>query len=78
VSSEDPFEPISDCSLVRYVRICRELVRAGHGASSAATSVIARHRLTTDEWEAIRRGWSARIRDSEAVRAAFRELYARD
>ena len=71
---EDPFEPIGDCSLVRYVQIRRELVRAGH----RAPSVITCHRLTTEQWDEIDRGWSSRIRDSDAVRAAFRELYARD
>jgi hypothetical protein len=78
LASDDPFEPISDCSLVHYAQICRELVREGNAALPAARSVIARHRLTSAQWEVIDRGWSARICDSEAVRVAFRELYARD
>jgi hypothetical protein len=74
---DDPFEPIIQCSLVRYAEICRDLVRNGNGPPSAAVAVLAAHGLEAGEWAEIQRGWSARIRASEAVRVAFRELYAR-
>jgi hypothetical protein len=74
----DPFEPITGCSLVRYAEVCRDLVRNGNGPPSGAVAVLAAHGLTAIEWAEIHRGWSARIRASEAVRVAFRELYARN
>lgn len=75
---DDPFEPITDCSLVRYSEICRDLVRYGSGAPSAAAAVLAAHGLGAGEWAEIHRGWTDRIRASEVVRVAFREHYARD
>jgi hypothetical protein len=78
VPDDDPFEPIEGCSLVRYAAISRELVRGHRGALTTADGILEVHRLTADSWSRIQQGWAARIRASDAVRAAFRELYARD
>ena len=71
--------PITErCTLERYARVCRALVRAAPRTQQDRTAELARHGFDDTSWDAVDRAWSARIRSDDAVRRAFHLAYAGD
>jgi hypothetical protein len=72
----DPNPILAGCTLKRYARVCRALVRAAPRTPPERTAELARHGFDTPCWEAVDQAWSARIRSDDAVRRAFHIAYA--
>jgi hypothetical protein len=77
VTAQGAFAPIDGVSLSRYVDIRRALVRTAGRSQAGFESELGRYGLSADRWARIERGWSERIRNDQAVRAIFCDLYAR-
>ncbi len=72
----DPNTVLAGCTLERYARVCRALVRAAPRTPPERVAELARHGFDTPRWAAVDQAWSARIRSDDVVRRAFHVAYA--
>jgi hypothetical protein len=73
----DPNTRLKGCTLERYARVCRALVRAAPRTPGDRVAELARHGFDALAWDEVDRAWTARIRSDDAVRRAFHVAYAR-